>query len=590
MARKKKTDDETANLVTEDKEAAPATPSKEEAPEEAAQEAIPTTPAAAQPESPQSFDDNLNQAKAPEAEAPVSQEDYEDLKQKLLKEYHEQKNDPSTDPSEEAPQPQAQESDSHLEEPAEEEDDHSNSQEPEEEDHPEQDSSDEDSSEELSNDYFSNNDHDDQLNIDQNKINDNLAPDVDQGISKVAISKQSSIAVMIVVAIIMIFVIYKFLQSSKPTTPKPEINSSAPLVTATPETGQTINVPEIPKLPTAPTITVPVPNASAPPPPPIANVTIQAPPPALPAVAASAVAPAAFAHKDSQAELASKKARLNSSMISGGGAGPHPENVSKSGQSLTILKRNTDQITATYIGDLRRVIAEGKIIDAILESAINTDLPGIVRAIVTRDVYSEAGKNVLVARGSRLIGSYSSNVTFGINRVNITWTRLIRPDGVDVNIRAPGTDQLGRAGNAGDLNNHLMLSLTSAVMSSIIDIAVAAYADSQSPPPTGATTSVSGGSTTGAVITPTSPTTATSVQGTTTTAPSVSTTTSTPTQEQQAYLTASQNISQVGTNYLNKVGSMGPTITIDQGTLIKVFVNKDIVFPGVSANLTKVVE
>ena len=524
----------------------------------------------AQPENPQKFDDSLNNKQ--------EDLDYEELRQKLLKEYNDQKNDNSTDTSaEDNSQIPEHDDETHLQT-----DDHQQIDQT--TDHQEDDNyssaSTDDETTQLD-DNFSDN----QLNIDQDKIHDNIAPDVDQGISKVAINKQSSIAVMIVVALVMVFIIYKFLQSSKPTNPAPEISTSAPLITATPQTGQTIVIPEIPKLPTAPTLAVPIPNDSAPPPPPVANLSIPAP--ALPTAAVPA-APAAFTPKANQADAAARKARLNSSMMSGGGAGPHSENVSKTGQSLTILKRNTDQISATYIGDLRRVVAEGKIIDAILETAINTDLPGIVRAIVTRDIYSEAGKNVLVARGSRLIGSYSSNVTFGINRVNITWTRLIRPDGVDVNIRAPGIDQLGRSGNAGEVNNHLMLSLTSAVMSSIIDIAVAAYADSQSPQPTGATTSVSGGSS--SVQPVTNPTTGQTTQQATTTAPSATTVTATPTQEQQAYLTASQNISQVGTNYLSKIGTMGPTITIDQGTVIKVFVNKDIIFPGVSANLTKVVE
>ena len=428
------------------------------------------------------------------------------------------------------------------------------------------------------------------LQSDFDEINDE-APDVDQGFSKVAISSKSSLAMMVIAALVLIFILYKVLQpeEGEDSSKAQEIDISSPISKPIEDTGQTIIVPEIPKLPTAPILQAPAP-APAPAPPPVIDINMSAPqitPIGLPAPTENAVSNDAF-KKSSSEDLARKKARLASSMMTGGSS-TLTANLNKDGQSLSILKRNNNQIVATNIGDLRRVIAQGKMIDAILETAINTDIPGSVRALVSRDIYSEAGKNVLVPRGSRLVGHYSSDITFGINRTKVSWTRLIRPDGVDINIASSGTDQLGRAGTSGDLDNHFMRSLSAAVMSSVIDIAVAAYADKQAPINTQSTAVESG---TGTIASGsganTSGTTVTGAQ--VTTGGSTITQGDTPSRQSVAYTAAAQNIGETGKSYLEKTKNIAPTLTVDQGTPLKVFVNKDLVFPGKSANLTMVIE
>ncbi len=56
-------------------------------------------------------------------------------------------------------------------------------------------------------------------------------------------------------------------------------------------------------------------------------------------------------------------------------------------------------------------IMQGAFIRGILETAINSDLPGQVRAVVTQDVYSFDGRRILIPSGSRLIGDYRSGIT-----------------------------------------------------------------------------------------------------------------------------------------------------------------------------------
>ena len=89
-------------------------------------------------------------------------------------------------------------------------------------------------------------------------------------------------------------------------------------------------------------------------------------------------------------------------------------------------------------------VTEGTMIPAVLETAINTDVPGYVRAVVSQDVRSFDGTTVLIQRGSRLIGQYQSGVQQGQKRAYVVWTRLIRPDGASINIASPAVGFDGR--------------------------------------------------------------------------------------------------------------------------------------------------
>lgn len=118
---------------------------------------------------------------------------------------------------------------------------------------------------------------------------------------------------------------------------------------------------------------------------------------------------------------------------------------------------------ATRVGKLGLMITQGKIIDAVLETAINSDLQGMLRAMVSRDVYAETGDTVLIPKGSRLIGSYSFDSNVAKSRVNINWNRVILPHGIDIAISSLSTDELGRAGIVGIVDNKIVSALFSSV-------------------------------------------------------------------------------------------------------------------------------
>jgi type IV secretion system protein TrbI len=93
-------------------------------------------------------------------------------------------------------------------------------------------------------------------------------------------------------------------------------------------------------------------------------------------------------------------------------------------------------------------LAAGSVIAASLITGLNSDLPGLVTAQVTQNVYDSAtGRILLVPQGARLMGNYDSVVAFGQRRALIVWQRLILPDGSSLRIdNAPATDAAGYAG------------------------------------------------------------------------------------------------------------------------------------------------
>lgn len=217
-----------------------------------------------------------------------------------------------------------------------------------------------------------------------------------------------------------------------------------------------------------------------------------------------------------------------------------------------VARANTkaQRVQATHIGNLYRTIAQGRLIQATTESAINTELPAPIRAIVSRDVYGEAGTTPLIPKGSRLIGQYNTDVLGGQNRVYVMWTRVIRPDGVDVMLGSPLVDQIGQAGIGGQVDTKFQAIFSRAVLASIVTIGVALGSDE-----------ITGGGETS---------TTSSTFGTTQSGEGATT----------ATVNALNRLGSTTDTYLNRFLNMRPTILVDQGTPVNVFVNRDLVFPA----------
>lgn len=99
---------------------------------------------------------------------------------------------------------------------------------------------------------------------------------------------------------------------------------------------------------------------------------------------------------------------------------------------------------------------DGTVITGALETGINTDNPGRIIARVTENVYSSYDSSLLlIPSGTLLFATYNSSVSYGQNRVQIAWNLLIRPDGYRLELgNMNGVDSKGQSGIKGFATNH----------------------------------------------------------------------------------------------------------------------------------------
>ncbi len=115
-----------------------------------------------------------------------------------------------------------------------------------------------------------------------------------------------------------------------------------------------------------------------------------------------------------------------------------------------------------------RTVVQGTIIPAVLETAIDTQLPGSIRAQVTQPVYSFDGSRILMPHGTILIGQFNNDVGLAQKRVLIAWNRAITPDGNSISLGSIGTDRLGRSGTIGNVDNRYATKFGAGILISAI--------------------------------------------------------------------------------------------------------------------------
>lgn len=188
------------------------------------------------------------------------------------------------------------------------------------------------------------------------------------------------------------------------------------------------------------------------------------------------------------------------------------------------------------------LLIRGTYIRCVLESRVITDVPGYTSCVVTEPVYSVNGKRLLLPRGSKVMGSYNSDAIIG-ERAAIVWDRITTPTGMDVNMRSPGTDMLGAAGNPGHYSAHWAQRISSALLISMLSDAFK-YAGAKHGPQE---TSIVNGA---VVQNPYESNTA-------------------RTMERLANMALDRNMARP------------PTVTINQGTIVNVYVARDVDFSAV---------
>ncbi|SBV31884.1 Conjugation TrbI family protein [uncultured Sphingopyxis sp.] len=114
----------------------------------------------------------------------------------------------------------------------------------------------------------------------------------------------------------------------------------------------------------------------------------------------------------------------------------------------------------------------GSVIAASLITGLNSDLPGLVTAQITENVYdSVTGQSLLIPQGSRLVGSYDSVVAFGQSRALVVWQRIILPDGSSIRIgNVPAADTQGYAGLSDKIDRHTWQLLKGVALSTLLGV------------------------------------------------------------------------------------------------------------------------
>lgn len=177
-------------------------------------------------------------------------------------------------------------------------------------------------------------------------------------------------------------------------------------------------------------------------------------------------------------------------------------------------------------------VKAGTIVPLTLETQINSDLPGDITAIVQMDIYdSKTGRILLIPSGSRVIGKYNSNVSFGQERVQVVFNRITLPNQKSINIGAMiGVDQIGQTGVKDKVDTKLGKVFSSVVMSAILGAGTAVVTQENTD----------------------------------------------KNWQNEAGRGAGEQILNVGTTYTNKLLNVQPTLEIRAGYTIGLFVSKDL--------------
>jgi type IV secretion system protein VirB10 len=203
------------------------------------------------------------------------------------------------------------------------------------------------------------------------------------------------------------------------------------------------------------------------------------------------------------------------------------------------LGNTQEYLKYTRIPPLSRFeIKAGWEIPAALEQALNSDLPGELKALVMSNVYDTAtGLYLLIPQGSRLVGAYNSRVGYGQNGVQVAWRRVIFPDGSSIDLDGmEGLDSHGNAGLRDKVDHHYQRLFGFAVLTSMFDAALAITQSRQQ------------------------------------------STFLYPSPSQEAESAAGREVSQLGTQLTRKNLNAQPTIRIPAGYKFNVRVNRDILF------------
>lgn len=226
-------------------------------------------------------------------------------------------------------------------------------------------------------------------------------------------------------------------------------------------------------------------------------------------------------------------------------------------------------------------LKEGSLIDGIMISGINSDLPGKIIAQVSKNIYdSTTGKILLIPQGTKLIGRYSSVVAYAQDRVALGWTRMIFPNGDSLNLgNMGGVDQEGYSGLKDKVNNHYVRLFGQVALISFFQAVPALVNPSKSSSKQTTTIVTETEEVIAGMDEDGKPIIVTLKKTKPVTTTSSSSTGSNSDFESKYKESYGQTVAQVGVDLAKRNMSIQPTIKVRQGKKFKIIVTKDMLLP-----------
>lgn len=304
-------------------------------------------------------------------------------------------------------------------------------------------------------------------------ITDNQNPEeIQSELSQVSFNPTRNLFVIMSIALIGLLIIY-FLFFSGTDSEKSSNDVDLAMLqnnqnNNTPDRSNS-NIPAIPQLPSTPKMLEP----AKPPEPEMKPRQAEAPKPKFPSQVPSLPTdideenktnapklPSARSFISSDEEKAQKEKRMRSGIVKIRGN----DALEEGDPELKLYPEFIRKRNRNYL------LNNGKVIDAVLETPLNTDFGGDAKAIVSRDVYAEQGKNILIPKGSKIYGTYNTGIDGTYGRVGVAWTGIDLPSGYHISLDSIAVDNLGRKGIAGRIDQKYREKLTNAVLVSGVKI------------------------------------------------------------------------------------------------------------------------
>lgn len=143
-----------------------------------------------------------------------------------------------------------------------------------------------------------------------------------------------------------------------------------------------------------------------------------------------------------------------------------------------LVPTRLEGVRANILRNRPMLVTQGSVLPCVLETALDSSLPGFSTCVLPRDVLGSTGTIVLLEKGTRIVGEFRGGMRQGQRRLFVLWTRAETPHGVVVNLASPAADALGRAGFGGEVDTRFWDRFGGALLLSLVD-AGAAFAGDQ---------------------------------------------------------------------------------------------------------------